>query len=341
MSVCVRVCVSGVGECGCVSVKRDLEDSCVPGGRTWASVRVDGDRWQGRDGQVGRDGAGGAGARGGGGRTPHPLRPGVGAAVGSGAGRKPDLWSFRPGSSGDTAPDAKEACAAGARQSQRGSQCYFPPRGPTGSGPLCAPRVAPSARPRVVAPFPGGSAPPAARPSPSPPGPWVSSPLRPHGQDADPVLSAVYLNVAMCLLALPTDDKTFQCEMCFRFFSTNSNLSKHKKKHGDKKFACEVCSKMFYRKDVMLDHQRRHLEGERHRAGGSGGAGGLASWGATCDAAVPRGSGRPSQCRRGAERCLRGNPQKHPGCSTLRRVKKSGLYYYYFFRNPDSFFFFF
>nr|XP_035138695.1 PR domain zinc finger protein 15 isoform X3 [Callithrix jacchus] len=59
------------------------------------------------------------------------------------------------------------------------------------------------------------------------------------------------------------DDKTFQCEMCFRFFSTNSNLSKHKKKHGDKKFACEVCSKMFYRKDVMLDHQRRHLEGVR------------------------------------------------------------------------------
>lgn len=50
--------------------------------------------------------------------------------------------------------------------------------------------------------------------------------------------------------------------MCFRFFSTNSNLSKHKKKHGDKKFACEICNKMFYRKDVMLDHQRRHLEGK-------------------------------------------------------------------------------
>lgn len=65
------------------------------------------------------------------------------------------------------------------------------------------------------------------------------------------------------MLVSRTDDKTFQCEMCFRFFSTNSNLSKHKKKHGDKKFACEVCSKMFYRKDVMLDHQRRHLEGER------------------------------------------------------------------------------
>uniref|UniRef100_A0A2K6JW56 PR/SET domain 15 n=1 Tax=Rhinopithecus bieti TaxID=61621 RepID=A0A2K6JW56_RHIBE len=67
----------------------------------------------------------------------------------------------------------------------------------------------------------------------------------------------------LCVFALWTDDKTFQCEMCFRFFSTNSNLSKHKKKHGDKKFACEVCSKMFYRKDVMLDHQRRHLEGVR------------------------------------------------------------------------------
>lgn len=60
--------------------------------------------------------------------------------------------------------------------------------------------------------------------------------------------------------------------MCFRFFSTNSNLSKHKKKHGDKKFACEVCNKMFYRKDVMLDHQRRHLEGEHTCRG-------LGSWG--------------------------------------------------------------
>lgn len=81
------------------------------------------------------------------------------------------------------------------------------------------------------------------------------------------MFSVVYLKVAVCLLALWTDDKTFQCEMCFRFFSTNSNLSKHKKKHGDKKFACEVCNKMFYRKDVMLDHQRRHLEGECRRPG--------------------------------------------------------------------------
>lgn len=97
------------------------------------------------------------------------------------------------------------------------------------------------------------------------------SPLRPspaprcrsRGHGLQPEFNATYLQVAACLLVSWTDDKTFQCEMCFRFFSTNSNLSKHKKKHGDKKFACEVCSKMFYRKDVMLDHQRRHLEGER------------------------------------------------------------------------------
>lgn len=81
--------------------------------------------------------------------------------------------------------------------------------------------------------------------------------------EVEPASDVIYLKVAVCLLAFWTDDKTFQCEMCFRFFSTNSNLSKHKKKHGDKKFACEVCNKMFYRKDVMLDHQRRHLEGGR------------------------------------------------------------------------------
>uniref|UniRef100_A0A8C3YJB8 PR domain zinc finger protein 15 n=1 Tax=Catagonus wagneri TaxID=51154 RepID=A0A8C3YJB8_9CETA len=103
------------------------------------------------------------------------------------------------------------------------------------------------------------------------------SPVLTAGPSAStwPALDAVSLKAAVCLLGSLTDDKTFQCEMCFRFFSTNSNLSKHKKKHGDKKFACEVCNKMFYRKDVMLDHQRRHLEGVRRvkredvEAGGS------------------------------------------------------------------------
>lgn len=58
------------------------------------------------------------------------------------------------------------------------------------------------------------------------------------------------------------DDKTFQCDICSRFFSTNSNLSKHKKKHGEKLYSCEICNKMFYRKDVMQEHHRRHGVGE-------------------------------------------------------------------------------
>lgn len=103
--------------------------------------------------------------------------------------------------------------------------------------------------------------------------------------DVEPVLCRLP-NVAVCWLAFWTDDKTFQCEMCFRFFSTNSNLSKHKKKHGDKKFACEVCNKMFYRKDVMLDHQRRHLEGEPAALGRSSSGGwaqlGKAPWDSVC-----------------------------------------------------------
>lgn len=60
----------------------------------------------------------------------------------------------------------------------------------------------------------------------------------------------------------PADDKTFQCDICSRFFSTNSNLSKHKKKHGEKLYSCEICNKMFYRKDVMQEHHRRHSVGE-------------------------------------------------------------------------------
>nr|XP_046267275.1 PR domain zinc finger protein 15 isoform X2 [Scatophagus argus] len=60
------------------------------------------------------------------------------------------------------------------------------------------------------------------------------------------------------------DDKTFQCDICSRFFSTNSNLSKHKKKHGEKLYSCEICNKMFYRKDVMQEHHRRHGVGPKH-----------------------------------------------------------------------------
>lgn len=63
-------------------------------------------------------------------------------------------------------------------------------------------------------------------------------------------------------LPAPADDKTFQCDICSRFFSTNSNLSKHKKKHGEKLYSCEICNKMFYRKDVMQEHHRRHGVGQ-------------------------------------------------------------------------------
>ena len=97
---------------------------------------------------------------------------------------------------------------------------------------------------------------------------WLCAPPGPRCWPQGNVRSASRTQKLLPFTASSTDDKTFQCEMCFRFFSTNSNLSKHKKKHGDKKFACEVCNKMFYRKDVMLDHQRRHLEGERTCGGG-------------------------------------------------------------------------
>ncbi|XP_035522975.1 PR domain zinc finger protein 15 isoform X1 [Morone saxatilis] len=65
-------------------------------------------------------------------------------------------------------------------------------------------------------------------------------------------------------IVLSPDDKTFQCDICSRFFSTNSNLSKHKKKHGEKLYSCEICNKMFYRKDVMQEHHRRHGVGPKH-----------------------------------------------------------------------------
>lgn len=68
--------------------------------------------------------------------------------------------------------------------------------------------------------------------------------------------------IGWSVVCLSSDDKTFQCDICSRFFSTNSNLSKHKKKHGEKLYSCEICNKMFYRKDVMQEHHRRHGLGE-------------------------------------------------------------------------------
>lgn len=122
--------------------------------------------------------------------------------------------------------------------------------------------------------------------------------------------------------------------MCFRFFSTNSNLSKHKKKHGDKKFACEVCNKMFYRKDVMLDHQRRHLEGKVPALG--------LSWGGVRGGAVGVGPMLSIssvvtvmwEFSAGIEMgllvwCVRGNSWKHAKCSRCsdwERVKETRLH---------------
>lgn len=157
--------MSGVGECGCVSVKRDLEDSCVPGGRTWASVRADGDRWQGRDG-AGGDGAGAAG------EGHHVLGDqGSGPRSGrvQGEGQTGGRSGLAPPGTHPQMPRRRERQGRG--RASGGAGVHFSPRGPAGSGPCCAPRVVPSARPRVVAPFPGGSAPPAALPSPSPPDP--------------------------------------------------------------------------------------------------------------------------------------------------------------------------
>ena len=60
-----------------------------------------------------------------------------------------------------------------------------------------------------------------------------------------------------------TGEKPFQCDVCLQRYSTNSNLTVHKKKHvGDtplqkKEHKCPFCSKLHASRKTLTKHVRR------------------------------------------------------------------------------------
>ncbi|KAF8782483.1 Zinc finger protein 227 like protein [Argiope bruennichi] len=60
-----------------------------------------------------------------------------------------------------------------------------------------------------------------------------------------------------------TVEKSFECGVCKKSFSSNSNLLNHIQKHnGDKKYVCHICQKKFMQNVYLKRHLRTHT-GER------------------------------------------------------------------------------
>ena len=55
-----------------------------------------------------------------------------------------------------------------------------------------------------------------------------------------------------------TEEKPFQCDVCEKLFSHNSNLTKHMRVHtGEKPFKCNFCAKLFSDKGNLQKHIKR------------------------------------------------------------------------------------
>ena len=56
-------------------------------------------------------------------------------------------------------------------------------------------------------------------------------------------------------------DKTYQCGVCEKAFTSSSNLSSHMNTHtGDKPYSCDICQKSFTQAGSRDLHKKKHFE---------------------------------------------------------------------------------
>lgn len=54
------------------------------------------------------------------------------------------------------------------------------------------------------------------------------------------------------------EPKEFSCEICFKTFPHQINLTRHKRTHLERKFDCLICNAQFTRKEKLKIHMRIH-----------------------------------------------------------------------------------
>ena len=68
----------------------------------------------------------------------------------------------------------------------------------------------------------------------------------------------------MDLFSCHLGEKPYTCEVCFKQFSDNSSLARHRYLHNEeKKFSCQKCDKRFARRDMCNSHMKTHCNGNQ------------------------------------------------------------------------------
>lgn len=57
-------------------------------------------------------------------------------------------------------------------------------------------------------------------------------------------------------LNLHYNRKPFNCDICFRAFTSKKSMNYHKIKHNNPQYRCDKCSKQFYYKDKLKKHEK-------------------------------------------------------------------------------------
>ncbi|OWF43295.1 Zinc finger and BTB domain-containing protein 49 [Mizuhopecten yessoensis] len=73
------------------------------------------------------------------------------------------------------------------------------------------------------------------------------------------------VNISEVYSVLPSSDRrTFKCDICSSYFSTDKSLDKHRKSHGTERFSCHICQKKFHFMSYLKAHVKCHSDARPH-----------------------------------------------------------------------------